>query len=276
MKLSSVILLITFMLLLVAMVVSNILLKKEYDQLDKSNIYWNYKMLLEQPFSHLKIEGGNLTSIAFEQNEKASIRISKNWGEIESSRIKAHVYHDTLFVKFPLVAKDAYEKEHLRRNTMVRIFSPYLWSVNGVNTNFSLYKLKQKSISVTLSGKSNVVVETYLRDLDTLTINQQDSSRVVFKMSPDLENKPVEKQHMISKAPLNVHKKFLNSNDNQTGAGPEAQPVSWETLHMKYVNANVQGVSILDLGHAQIQALHLKIADTSAIILTGGGLKKLK
>lgn len=276
MKLSSVILLTTFSLLLVAMVVSNILLKKQYDQLDKSNLYWNYKKLLEQPFSHLKIEGGNLTQIAFEQNQHASVRISKNWRETESNLVKAHVYNDTLFVKFPLVAKDAYEKEFLRWNTMVRIFSPYLWSVEGVNTNVALYKLKQKSISVTLSGKSNVVVETYLHDLDTLTINQHDSSRVVFKMSPDLENKPVEGQRMILEAPLNVHKEPLNLNKDQTGPGQEAQPVSWETLHMRYVDANVHGVSILDLGHAQIHTLHLNISDTSAIILTGGGLKKLK
>lgn len=276
MKLSSVILLTTFTLLLIAMVVSNVLLKKEYDQLDKSNLYWNYKKLLEQPFSHLKIEGGNLTQIAFEQNQRASIRILKNWLETDSSRVKAHVYNDTLFVKFPLIAKDAYEKEFLRRSTIVRIFSPYLWSVEGVNTNFSLYKLKQKSISVTLSGKSNVVVETYLHNLDTLYIKQQDSSRVVFRISPEFENKTAEEQSVIAKAPLHVQKDFLNSNNDQTGPGQEAQPVSWETLHMKYVDANVQGVSLLDLGHAQIQTLRLTISDTSAIILSGGGLKKLK
>lgn len=276
MKLSSVILLTTFTLLLVAMVVSNILLKKEYDQVDKSNLYWNYDKLLEQPFSHLKIEGGNLTNIAFEQNEKASIRTSKNWREAVSTLVKAHVYNDTLFVKFPLVAKDVYEREFLRRSTLIRIFSPYLWSVEGFNTNIALYKLKQKNISVTLSGKSNVIVETYLHNLDTLYINQRDSSKVVFNMSPDLESKPVAGQRMIVEAPLNVHKDPFNSNNDQTGPGREIQPVSWETLHMKYVNANVQGVSILDLGHAQIKTLNLNISDTSAIILTGGGLKKLK
>ncbi len=276
MKLSTVILLTTFLLLLVAMVMSNILLKKQYDQLDKSNLYWNYEKLLGQPFSHLKIEGGNLTNIAFEQNEKASIQISKNWRETESSLVKAHVYNDTLFVKFPLVAKDAYEKEYLRRSTMVRIFSPHLWSVEGFNTNFTLYKLKQKSISVCLSGKSNVVVEMYLHDLDTLRIKQQDSSRVVFRMSPELENKSVEEQPVNSKAPLNVQKEPLHYNNDQAYPDGEAQPVSWETLHMKYVDANIQGVSILDLGHAQIHILHLNISDTSAIILSGGGLKKLK
>ena len=276
MKLSSVFLLTTFSLLLIAMVVSNILLKKEYDQVDKSNLYWNYDKLLEQPFSHLKIEGGNLTNIAFEQNEKASIRTSKNWREAVSSLVKAHVYNDTLFVKFPLVAKDVYEREFLRRSTLIRIFSPYLWSVEGFNTNVALYKLKQKKISVTLSGKSNVIVETYLHNLDTLYINQRDSSKVVFNMSPDLENKPVVGQRMIVEAPLNVHKEPLNVNNDQTGPNRDTQPVSWETLHMKYVDANVQGVSILDLGHAQIQTLHLNISDTSAIILTGGGLKKLK
>ena len=36
----------------------------------------------------------------------------------------------------------------------------------------------------------------------------------------------------------------------------------------------VYGVSVLDLGHAQIDSLKLSIADSSAILLSGGSLKK--
>jgi hypothetical protein len=41
------------------------------------------------------------------------------------------------------------------------------------------------------------------------------------------------------------------------------------------LNAKVEGNSILDVGHAQIQSLQLNIADSSAIILSGGALKKM-
>jgi hypothetical protein len=47
-------------------------------------------------------------------------------------------------------------------------------------------------------------------------------------------------------------------------------------LHSCQHNAIVEGYSLLDLGHAQINSLQLSIADSSAIILSGGALKKLK
>jgi hypothetical protein len=41
------------------------------------------------------------------------------------------------------------------------------------------------------------------------------------------------------------------------------------------VNARVEGNSLLDIGHAQIDSLKLYISDSSGIILSGGALKKL-
>jgi hypothetical protein len=49
-----------------------------------------------------------------------------------------------------------------------------------------------------------------------------------------------------------------------------------ESFHVKNVNATLQGVSALDLGHAQIDSLKLDITDSSAIILSGGSLKRIK
>jgi len=49
-----------------------------------------------------------------------------------------------------------------------------------------------------------------------------------------------------------------------------------EAMNIHWVNAKVQGYSILDLGHAQIDSLQLKIADNSAIILSGGALRKIQ
>lgn len=46
-------------------------------------------------------------------------------------------------------------------------------------------------------------------------------------------------------------------------------------MRITAVNANLQGNSRLDLGHAQIQDMHLIVSDTSAIILSGGALKKM-
>jgi hypothetical protein len=110
MKVSSVILLVTFVLLMTAMFASNVILKKEYDKVDKSDLYWTYEKILEEPFKHLKIEGGNLTNIAFEQNKNPSVRVSQNWHGYEQ-RLKAFVKNDTLFVKFPNTYRSQEEKE---------------------------------------------------------------------------------------------------------------------------------------------------------------------
>ncbi|MBC7507837.1 MAG: hypothetical protein H7320_03670, partial [Ferruginibacter sp.] len=120
--------------------------------------------------------------------------------------------------------------------TTVRIFSPELLAVNGFNTNLEMFKLKQKSISVNISGKTKFEVKSLTPDLDTLYISQKDSSAVVFEMSPDYKKS--------------------------------------ETFHVKYVAADVKGFSVLDLGHGQIDSLQLTIADSSGILLSGGTLKK--
>jgi hypothetical protein len=41
------------------------------------------------------------------------------------------------------------------------------------------------------------------------------------------------------------------------------------------VKAALEGYSILDIGHSQVRAMQLRIADSSAIILSGGALRKI-
>lgn len=264
MKLSSVILLVTFILLVTAMFASNILLKKEYDKIDKSDIYWTYAKILQQPFKHLKIEGGNVTNIAYEQSKNSSVRVAKDWYGYEKGLVKTFVKNDTLFVKFPNTYKDQYEKNWLKWNTLVRIFSPKLLSVDGFDTDFELFKLNQKSIAINLSGRSKLEVESYLNDLDSLHIIQRDSSEVVFEMSPDLKGQVL------------LRKGSTGSDIQKTLPDQDIKSNSWETMYIKAVDANVQGVSLLDIGHAQINSLKLNISDTSAIILSGGSLRKFK
>ena len=129
MKISTIILLVTLVLLVTAMFASNILLKKEYDKVDKSDLYWTYDKILEQPFKHLKTEGGNVTNIAFEQSKKSSVRVAKNWDGYERGIVKTFVKNDTLLVKFSNRYRDQGEKQWMKYMTLVRIFSPELLSV---------------------------------------------------------------------------------------------------------------------------------------------------
>jgi len=273
MKLSTTILLVTLVLLVTAMFASNVILKKEYDKVDKSDLYWTYAKILEQPFKHLKIEGGNVTNIAFEQSKKPSVRVFKNWDGYEKGIVKAFVKNDTLFVKFPNTYKDQYEKERLKWNTLVRIFSPELLSVDGFDTDFVMFKLKQKSLNVKLSGKSKFEVESYLYNFDTLNISQKDSSEVVFEMSPDLKTSdPATLETRGTKGQATRTSEISGG----TMIAPAAVRKGWETMMVQTVNADLQNISLLDVGHAQIKSLKLNIADSSAIILSGGTLKTMQ
>lgn len=268
MKLSSRILLAMLIILVSGLLMSNIVLKKEYNKIDKSDLYWNYTSVLMQPFRYVKIDGGNITNIAFEQSKKYSVRILNDWERNHPQLLHSSIKNDTLFIKFVYVPDNQNEKEWLKHNTMVRIFSPELLFVNGFNTNFGMFKLKQKSIVVNMSGKSRFEVESMIPLMDSIDVVQKDSAGVEFEMSPDYKSKKG-KDTVINKG-------FQTSfGDNKPLSGQGADDIkSDEAMKIQLVKANLSGNSILDVGHAQIQWLQLNIADSSAIILSGGALKK--
>lgn len=147
--------------------------------------------------------------------------------------------------------------------------------MDGYDTNIGLFKLKQKSINVSLSGRSKFEVESYLYNLDTLNISQRDSSKVVFEMSPDLKTlDPVALETAAEKGQATITSDVLNS-ESMTIA-PASVRKGWETMSVQSVTANLQDISLLDVGHAQIKSLKLNIADSAAVILLGSTLKTIR
>ncbi|MEO6547429.1 MAG: hypothetical protein ABIN94_05495 [Ferruginibacter sp.] len=269
MKLSSKILVGMLIILVGGILSSNILLKKEYDKVDKTDLYWTYQKVLQQPFKYLKIKGGNITNIAFEQNPNCSVRILKEWARYHGGSINAVVKNDTLFIDFDFVTHDTFEKFWMKQITCVRIFAPQLLFVDGFDTKLQMYKMKQDNYQVSMAGKSSFEVESMQPDLDTLNISQKDSSEVVFEMSPEY------KAPIISTTNSSVivvdHSKKAISNEPSNDFTK-----SNESINVQSLTATIQGYSLLDVGHAQIGALQLNIADSSGIILSGGALKKIK
>jgi hypothetical protein len=236
-------------ILVAGLLLSNIILKKEYNKIDKSDLHWNYTTVLAQHFKYLKIEGGNNTKIAFEQSKNYSVRVLNDWQRYHPQLIQTSVKNDTLFIKFVYNSSNQYEKDWMGWTTLVRIFSPEILSVDGFNTNFEMFKLKQKSIAVNMSGKSKFELESMIPDMDSINIVQKDSASVEFEMSPDYKSTALTRSSKETK--------------------------SDEAMNINSVNANLEGYSILDVGHAQIQNIQLQIADSSAIILSGGALRKI-
>ena len=230
------ILLAILLLMTTGLFATNAYLKNQYKNTDKKDIYWTYAKILEQPFRHLKIKGGNITKIAYEQSSTATVKVFKEWWGYESGAVKALVKNDTLFIDFPNTYRNMNEKNYMGWNTLLRIFSPELLSVTGIDTRFEMFKTTQKIISVNMSGKSFFEIESMVTDFDSIHVVQKDSSQVVFEMSPD-------------------YKKT-------------------ESFHVNYLKADIKGYSLLDIGHGQVDSLQLTIADSSGVLLSGGTLRK--
>ncbi len=273
MKISNVILIAVTGSLLVVLVICNFLLRKEFDKLDKSDTYWTYGKILEQPFRHLIVTGGNLSTIAFQPASKPSVRVLRMWRGYKADSVHAVVKGDTLYLKFPLAVDDPFEKRYMGWNTLVRLFSPELISINGRNTNVKLEKLRQKNLKIHISGKSSVEVETEIHHLDTIDVTQSDSSRVKFEISPELKGSPLPSITEISSEKVGIGGVIV-LNDASRVTGVEGNyPSSWETISIKNLKATITGVSILDVGHAQTGKLDLDIADSSALIISGQSLR---
>ena len=258
MKFTTRILVLIFALLIVGLFSSNMILKEQYDAMDKSDIYWTYDKILEQPFKYLNITGGNETNIYYEPSAKPSVRLLQVWVKYHNGEVKASVRNDTLFLNFDYKPASPFEKVWLRNSAPVRIFSPELLSVTGTNTHFEMQKVKQKSIKVNIAGKSRFEVESMSKTMDTVNVYQRDSSEIVFEISPEF---------LTSVITDNTRIGFSATNTTQTNRN--------ESMGINSVNADIGGHCLLDIGHAQIQSLQLHIQDSSAIILSGGTLKKL-
>ena len=273
MKISNVILILVAGSLLVVLVLCNFLLKNEFDKLDKSDTYWTYGKILEKPFKHLVVRGGNLTTIAFQPASKPSVRVLRMWRGYKTDSVHAVVKGDTLYLQFPLAVNDPFEKRYMGWNTLVRLFSPELLSINGQNTNIKLEKLRQKNLRINISGKSGVEVESEIHDLDNIDVTQSDSSRVEFEISPEQKGTRYPSITKISAENAGLGGVVVLNDAGAVGGAEGSFPSSWETISIKKVRATITGVSILDVGHAQIGKLDLDIADSSALIISGQSLR---
>ncbi len=270
MKLTTGILVLIAVLMAGGLLASNLILKKQYDAIDKSDIYWTYNKVMEQPFKYVNITGGNGTNIYYEPSAKPSVRILQEWVKYHGGEIKAHVQNDTLYLDFDYKPANEYEKYWLRNATPVRIFSPELLSVTGNNTHFEMLKVKQKNITVSMRGRSSFEVETMDRNLDSINVSQGDSSSVKFEISPDF----------YQDASSEDQQPTISVNSKQGGVitfrPPQEQKIFDESMTITSVTATIKDHSILDVGHAQIKNLDVQLTDSSAIVLSGGALMKIR
>ena len=212
--------------------------------------------------------GGNDTHIFYEQSEKPSVRLLQEWVNDRHGEVKANIKHDTLFLTFDFVPANPYEKYILENSAPVRIFSPELLSVTGMNINFEMRRLKQKNITANIMGKSHFEVETLDPEMDSVVVNQSDSSAVKFEISPDYRKKPSDH---VQKGKIAFH----NEDGVLVTVKGQQESNFDEGMSIHFVQATIKDHSILDVGHAQVKNLRVKVSDSSAIVLSGDALKKV-
>ena len=229
--------------------------RQEYDKNIKGGMYFLYGPIQEQPYSHLVVRGGNLSTIIYEPAEKSSVRVFKKWTGYNDSRIKTIIRHDTLYLDFPNQYKDIYEKDQLKNTAMVRLFSPALKSVTGSNTNLRFSKFKQKELIADISGNSAFVVESLINDFASISVKASDTTDIIFEVSPTLRK----------------------SRTASLGSDPKEIPSvvkGWDAFHIKRFHAEASGQSFINIGRAQVDSIDFKLSDTAAIFLTGGTIRK--
>jgi hypothetical protein len=238
MKKSSLILLILAGLLIICLIGSDLILRNRYDQIDKSDPFWNYTKLNKGVFHHIRMTGSNVTRVSFIPGPKGSMGVLNYWEQDSKNRIESSISDDTLFIKFKERTDPPNIRNWMKYHVLIAISCPDLISVNGLNSNLNLFKLKQKNLSVSLAGKSTMEVESYNPDFDTVFVSQKDSSQLQFEMSEDMKSSGI--------------------------------------MHAKVLDVQIRERSILDVGHFQVQSIHQSIGDSAGIILSGSTLRTLK
>ena len=238
-KLSTKILISILILFVTGVVVADLKLKSVYDKVDKTDPYWNYSAILQQPYKYLKIDGGNVSNIIYQPGPRPSVRILNYWWDYKKGEsVTAYVKNDTLHLHISNKLENLAHKNWMKSKVVVRLFGPQLLSVDGSDTNFELQKLKQNTFAVNLRGKSRLEVESYKHDFDSISVSGRDSSAVVFEMSPDIKGT--------------------------------------KTMTFAHANVVLKDYSILDIGHARTADLKLNVTDTSAIVLSGKSIAGLR
>jgi hypothetical protein len=238
MKKSSLLLSVLLGCFLITLVGTNIILKIQYNNIDKSDPFWNYTKLTKGSFHHLQLTGGNITRITFIPSPHASIGVLSSWEDRIDGRIKTRIANDTLFVYVEARKESRGMQDWMKGHVLITITCPELRSVGAFNSNLDVRKLSQNNMAVEVSGQSKLDIESYQSDFDSISVHQRDSSAVIFEMADEIKSSGVMQ------------------------------------LHALY--AEVQGNSLLDVGHFQIQSLHKTIGDTAGIILSGYTLSRMK
>jgi hypothetical protein len=235
-KLSTQLLIGVALLVVISSFISGSILRKQYDKIDKSNKYWYYKKMADQPFKHIKILQNAFNQslysypapsgiLRFEKGIDYSVLSDKiNYGSRrnmeEGDTLSCKVLNDTLFICAPLYTSYQNSSKEIGYNLVLT--APHLESITCLNMGTEIMGLNQDSLHFDLSGQSNVEFMNDYAHMNLIKANIKD--RAVLKLSPLLKLKKLNvvlKDRAKLKMPIVPAEKFsIDAGDSTAIEGP--------------------------------------------------------
>ncbi len=216
--------------------ISGSILRKQYDKIDKTNKYWYYQKIVDQPFKHIKIlqnafnrDSSNTLPaiygvIRFEKGNNHTVlsnrtSYSSRWSKEEGDTLSCKVMNDTLFVYAPYFT--TYSQNGKDINYDLVLTAPLLESITCLNVGAEITGLNQDSIYFDLSGRSYV---EYPDNPTMSLIKANIKDRAVLELSPLLKLKKLEvvlKDRSKLKMPIVPAEMFsIDAGDSTAIEGP--------------------------------------------------------
>ncbi len=173
MKISKLLILILTAFICSALVYEKVVLKSEYDKIDKSSRFGQYKYTDEyEHFSHVVVNGNNQGLVSFYQKGTTLIKYKDNMKEKFTTRINK----DTLYLDFDKSLLSNLAK--LDRYKRVVVFYDTLQSIQFTNSNIYIQANKLKTLKANGKGASDFCLHG--SKLDSLIYNTTDDNTTHF------------------------------------------------------------------------------------------------
>ncbi len=206
-KLSSMLLLGIFILIIGGLFTSGFMLKKQYDTINKKDGFWYYNQIASTPFKHIKIERNSRKKaeddfyksvsvtgkITFEVEAGDTYKVVSNpnrnryiWDSYQEDTLSAKLIDDTLFIKVPMYSNYYDNNRHITYD--IRITMPYLASITCVNTSLELIGYNKKSLTIDLSGESVLTFLYGINEMTAINATLKDESKLELPKMLKLNN----------------------------------------------------------------------------------------
>ncbi|MCF2487420.1 hypothetical protein [Dyadobacter sp. CY347] len=162
MKTSNILIIIMLSLFLSAMVASNLVLKKEFDKIDRKDPYSGYTKHSLQPFHYVKLQGVGFGVTEVSQGKDFEIKFV-----VDRKFLDWKVINDTLTVNYKKDFPEGGQSPQQIVHTLpsVYIFVPALKGLESNTINCKIKNMKQESLTVKQIGGAMVMLENQISDL---------------------------------------------------------------------------------------------------------------